>query len=171
MLESHSSQKQEVSVDCDSPLLLLGGHSSQKQEVLVESDSPLLSLLSGGEMSEPERAYWTLQDGLLLFKNKLYVPPGLLRREIVRLNHDDPLAGHCGFACTLTLIQQKYNWLGMSRDIKSYVDTCDICHRIKPVRQKPYRALNSLPAPWGSFTDLTMNFSTDIPRSDFHWVV
>ena len=119
LLESPSSQKQKVSVDCDSPLLLLGDHSSQKQEVSVENASPLSSLLLGAEMSDPEKANWTLRDRLLLFKNKLYVPPGLLRREVVRRNHDDPLAGHFGFARTLTLIQREYYWLGMSRTMKA----------------------------------------------------
>ncbi len=59
----------------------------------------------------------------------------------------------------------------MSRDIKSYVDTCDKCHRIKPVKHKPYVALVLLPAPRGPFTDLTMNFITDMHPSKFHWVV
>ncbi len=105
MLGSHSTQKQEVLLECDSLLLLLGSHSSQKQEVSVESYSSLSSLLSNAEMSEFEKANWTLRDGLQLFKNKRYVPPGLLCCEVVRLNHDDSLADHFAFARTLTLIK------------------------------------------------------------------
>ncbi len=83
-------------------------YSFQKHEVSIDSDSPLLSFPSGTEMSDLEKEYWNLQKSLLLFRGRLYVPPWLLRREVVRLNHDDPLAEHFGFACTLTLIQQKY---------------------------------------------------------------
>ena len=58
-------------------------------------------------MSDPEKAHWTLQGGLLLLKSKLYVPPGLLCHWVVQLNHDDLLLGYFGFARTLTLIQRK----------------------------------------------------------------
>ncbi len=149
----------------------VGSHSFQKHEVSIDSDSPLSSLPSGPEMSDPEKEYWRLQEGLLLFRGRLYVPPGLLRREVVRLNHDDPLAGHFGFARTLALIQRKYYWPGMNKDIKSYVDTCDTCHRIKPVRHKPYGELSALPPPRAPFTDLTMDFITDMPPSEFHGIV
>ena len=149
----------------------VGSHSFQKHEVSIDSDSPFSSLPSGAEMSDPEKEYWKLQDSLLLFRGRLYVPPGLLRREVVRLNHDDPLAGHFGFARTLAFIQRKYYWPGMKKDIKSYVDTYDTCHRIKPVRHKPYGELSSLPPPRAAFTDLTMDFITDMPPSEFHGIV
>lgn len=84
-------------------------------------------------MSDPEKEYWKMQDGLLLFRERLYVPPGLLRREVIQLNHDDPLTGHFGFARTLAFIQRKYYWPGIKKDIKSYMDTYDTCYRIKPV--------------------------------------
>ena len=149
----------------------VGSHSFQKHEVSIDSDSPLSSLPSGSEMSDPEKEYWRLQEGLLLFRGRLYVPPGLLRREVVRLNHDDSLAGHFGFARTLALIQRKYYWPGMNKDIKSYVDTCDTCYRIKPVRHKPYWELSALPPPRAPFTDSTMDFITDMPPSEFHGIV
>ncbi len=59
----------------------------------------------------------------------------------------------------------------MIRDIKSYIDTCDICHQIKPVKHKPYGALSSSLAPQGSFTALTIDFITNIPLSEFHLVL
>ena len=82
----------------------VGGDSFQKHEVSIDGDSPFSSLPSSPEMSDLEKEYWRLQEGLLLFKGRLYVPPGLLCREVVRLNHDDPLARHFRFACTLALI-------------------------------------------------------------------
>lgn len=80
---SHSSQKNEVSIDCDLPLLLPGSHFSQKQEVLIDNDSPLSLLLLDAEISDPKKAHWTLQDRLLLFKNKLYILPGLFYHKVV----------------------------------------------------------------------------------------
>ena len=94
-----------------------------------------------------------------------------MRREAVRLNHDDPLAGHFGYLRTLELVSRKYYWPGISRDIKEYVDTCDTCHRIKPVRHKPYGILNPLPQPRGPYTDLTMDFITNIPPCKYQGTV
>ncbi len=90
---------------------------------------------------------------------------------MVRLNHVDPLAGHFGFPCTLALIQRKYYWLRMNKDIKSYMETCDTSHRIKPVRHKLYGKLSLLLPPRAPFTDLTIDFITDMPPSEFHRVV
>ena len=59
----------------------------------------------------------------------------------------------------------------MNKDIRSYIDTCDICHRIKSVRHKAYGELSILSPPRALFTDLTMDFITDMPLSEFHDIV
>ncbi len=59
----------------------------------------------------------------------------------------------------------------MSRDIQSYIDIGDTCHRINLVRHKLYGALCLLPAPRELFTDLRMDFITDIHPSKFYGVV
>ena len=61
----------------------IGSHSFQKHEVLIDSDSPLLSLPSGPEIFDQEKEYWKLQEGLLLFRGRLYVPSWLHCREVV----------------------------------------------------------------------------------------
>ncbi len=59
-------------------------------------------------MSDPGKEYWKLNGGLFIFRERLYFLPWLLRREVVRLNHDDPLSGHLGFARSLALMQRNY---------------------------------------------------------------
>lgn len=54
----------------------------------------------------------------------------------------------------------------MTRDVRQYVETCTTCQRIKPVRHKPYGHLQTLEAPQGPFTDLTMDFITGLPPSN-----
>ena len=89
----------------------------------------------------------------------------------MRLNHDDPHAGHFGYLQTLELIRQKYYWPGISRDIKEYIDICDTCQQIKPMRHKPYGILHSLPLARGPFTDLTMDFITNMPPYEYQGMV
>src|SRR4051812_7993407 len=52
---------------------------------------------------------WNEKDGLVTWKDQIYVPlnPGL-RSEIIRLNHDHPLARHPGRDKTKELVGQDY---------------------------------------------------------------
>src|SRR5215471_6255300 len=54
---------------------------------------------------------------------------------ILRSFHEDPLAGHFGFAETYRAIHQKYFWPQMGNDIKEHVRSCDTCQR----RQRPLK--------------------------------
>ena len=39
---------------------------------------------------------WRIEDGMVLREEKIYVPEGDLRREIIQLHHNTPLGGHGG---------------------------------------------------------------------------
>ncbi len=92
-------------------------------------------------------------------------------QQSLRLNHDDPLAGHFGYARTLELLRRKYYWQDINQDVKKYVDIYDTCHRIKSVRHKPHDQLQALPPPCAPFSDLTMDFITEMPPCEDHGVV
>ena len=47
------------------------------------------------------------RNDLLLHKSQVYVPDSL-RLDILRMHHDDPLAGHFGIARTLELLSRNY---------------------------------------------------------------
>lgn len=57
---------------------------------------------------------WKLKDGLLYFKNKVYIPENLdLRREVLSRHHDLPVMGHPGMFKTLELVKRSYWWPGL----------------------------------------------------------
>ena len=73
---------------------------------------------------------WNTEQGLLLYRGRVYVPKDdALRAEIVRIHHDLPPAGHPGQAKTVELVTRNYWWPGMTKFIKDYVETCDTCCR------------------------------------------
>ena len=41
--------------------------------------------------------------------------------------HDSPMAGHFGMDKTLELLQRRWYWKGMQRDVREYVRTCATC--------------------------------------------
>ena len=110
---------------------------------------------------------WTVDSqGLLHYNGRLYVPEeASVREELLKRHHDDPLAGHFGVEKTSELIGRKYFWKSMKADIKEYVDSCDICQRVKVKHHRPYGELYALPIPSGPWKEITMDFITDLPPS------
>src|SRR5271167_1394642 len=81
---------------------------------------------------------WSEEQGLILFRGKVYVPPdGDLRRRIVTAHHDVPIAGHPGRWKTHELVSRNYWWPGVGRYIAAYVKGCDPCNRTKVFPSKP----------------------------------
>ncbi len=112
-------------------------------------------------------AMWSVDNqGLVRHRGRAYVPlDGSVRAEIMKICHDDPLAGHFGQRKTLTLIQRKYWWPKMAKDIQEYVSGCDVCQRVKAPRYKKTGEMSGLPLPRGPFKSISMDFITDLPPS------
>ena len=70
---------------------------------------------------------WSMENGLLYYRGKIYVPRPELHHWILGLCHDSKIAGHPGRWKTLELVSQNYWWPQMSRYVRKYVSTCDMC--------------------------------------------
>jgi transposase InsO family protein len=112
---------------------------------------------------------WSLKGGdeeVLFFRDRLYVPEDYsLRKALIERFHDAPLAGHFSKDRTLNLIQRQYHWTGIERDVQRYVAQCKECQWSHAKRHRPYGNLQSLETPLGPWTDLSMDFITDLPPS------
>ena len=65
----------------------------------------------------------------------------------------------------LELIQRKYYWPRMAKEIKAYTKSCTACQQAKPTRHKPYGELQLLQQPWGPYTNISMDFIVGLPPS------
>lgn len=111
-------------------------------------------------------AAYTLRNGLVYKAEAIVIPPdSSVRAELLRLHHDDELAGHFGAAKTRELISRKYYWPELRADVEEYVRTCSVCQRCKAKKHKPFGQMQPLPIPKGPFQELTMDFITDLPPS------
>ena len=75
-------------------------------------------------------------------------------------------AEHGDYAKTYNWIVAVYYWLRMSRDIKKYVGTCDICQKTKPRHHAPIRMLQPILIPSQPFEVVSMDFIPELPESD-----
>ena len=76
---------------------------------------------------------WTLDDSLILFKNRVYVPDDLdLRQSIIAETHESPVAGHPGRFKTLQLLKEQFYWPRMATMTANFVEGCATCQQMKP---------------------------------------
>jgi len=90
---------------------------------------------------------WSIEDGLVLKEEKIYVPEGALRVEVIWRHHDTATGGHGGRWKTMELVGRNYWWLGMTKEMVKYVEGCDLCQRHKNRAEAPAGKLmpNAIP--------------------------
>ena len=113
-----------------------------------------------------DKSPFTLIDGIPHFQNRMYVPDGPLRLEVLESCHDSKLAGHYGTRKTLELAKRKFYWPNMDSMIKGFCDGCQVCGRSKSSRHLPYGPLMPLPVPDRPWASIGMDFITDLPPSE-----
>ena len=68
----------------------------------------------------------------MLKEEKIYMPKNRkLRAKIIQLHHDILVAGYGDRWKIMELVTRNYWWPGVMRDIRRYVEGCDIYQRIK----------------------------------------
>jgi len=71
-----------------------------------------------------------------------------------------------GQARTLELVGRNFYWPGQRNYVQRYIDHCNNCHRIKPIRHTPFgflKPLELLHRPWDM---ISMDFITAVPTSN-----
>ena len=117
--------------------------------------------LWGNEWEEREE-----RDGLVLFRERAYVPmDAQLRHDIVEAHHDIPVTRHSGQWKTTKLIAQNYWWPGMGRYIVKYMKGCDLCNRTKTFLAAPAGKLmpNHIPYRWWQI--ISVDLIMELPQS------
>ena len=105
-------------------------------------------------------------DNLWRFKDRVCVPKSsALRLKILQEYHDAPTAGHPGYEKTLQALANRFWWPRMTRSIRSYVNSCPTCQRIKPSTQSPPGLLQPHSVPVRPYSHLSFDLITDLPPS------
>jgi hypothetical protein len=116
------------------------------------------------EQAPEEESPWEEVDGLLYYNGRVYVPDAL-RTEVKKHHHDIPLAGHMGQRRTQELVQRKFFWPQMRKDIDSYVRSCQICARNKDDQHATYGQLMPLEPPERPWSRIGFDMITDCPTT------
>lgn len=132
----------------------------------------IADLRSETDWSNPRHPEYFFDDrGLLYYSDwaghaRLCVPVGkkyeIMKEIHEKINH----CAHAGYYRTYNRVASTYYWPRMSRDIKAYVRTCDVCQKVKSKRHAPIGLLQPIPIPSEPFEIVSMDFVPDLPPSD-----
>jgi len=152
--------------------LLIEGHEEsilskiRKSKDLDESVVKAVEELKKSSTKQLRSEEWSEEQGLVLFRGKVYVPKDIkLRLEIIKLHHDTPIAGHPDQWKTLELVTRNYWWPGITMQVKNYVSGCDRCQRMKSFPEKPAGKLKPNEATSQPWKDITTDFITGLPEA------
>ncbi len=98
-------------------------------------------------------------------EGKLFVPSSQ-RQPLLGLVHRVPGSGHPGSQRTLSLLQARYWWPSMYRDVIRYVRECSVCAMSSTPRHLPVGKLVPLPIPSRPWSHLGIDFVTGLPESE-----
>ncbi len=116
---------------------------------------------------------WTLNSQeMIKYNESLYVSEDLsVKEKLLKHHHDNSLVRHFNADKISELLNCKYYWKSMIKNVKEYINTCDICQRVKMKCHLSYDELRSLSRFTDSWKEITMNFITDLSSSKWKEVV
>ncbi len=93
-------------------------------------------------------------------------PPKGLRLWVMQWVHTSLSSGHPGISHTLRLLQNSFWWPSMTKDVVTYVKSCQTCAQSKTPKELPSGLLQPLPIPQRPWSHLSIDFITDLPLSN-----
>ena len=72
-----------------------------------------------------------IEDGFLFHGTHLCILERSLRDSLIHELHGGVLGGHFGQTKTISLVEQRYFWPKLRRDVIHYVSRCRICQSFK----------------------------------------
>lgn len=119
-------------------------------------------LAKSGEITW-SKEYELQANGLVCKGMQIVVPPDKeIQTQIVRANHDEPIAGHPSPEKTIELVKRRFYWPDMEKWITEYVQSCKDCQKNKARRGKMQPPLEPLSIPTGPWEHITMDFITGL---------
>jgi len=109
---------------------------------------------------------WELEDGLLYYKNRLFIPSNEeMLTEIAKGCHDSKVAGHFGQEKMIEIVTRNLHREKLSEWINDYSRSCDECQHNKSPRHAKYGLLQPLEVPYAAWTSVSVAFITQLPES------
>ncbi|MCI06031.1 transposon TF2-1 polyprotein, partial [Trifolium medium] len=136
-----------------------------QQEVLQD---PVLQHIIEALKSDPNaKPGFSLKGGILFYKNRLVIPAkSAIINDLLKEFHSSPSGGHSGYLRTYRRMAGTLYWQGMMKSVQEFVKACDTCQRQKYAATTPNGLLQPLPIPVLVWSEISMDFITNLPKSN-----
>ena len=90
---------------------------------------------------------WEIEDRIVMKEGRIYVLEEELRGEIIQLHHNTLVGEHGRRWKTMELVTRNYQWPGVTKEVRKYVDRYNACQRYKNQSKAPAGKLipNAIP--------------------------
>lgn len=85
------------------------------------------------------------------------------RKEVLRLGHDNIMAGHLNTDRTKDRVRKTAWWPGWAKDVEEWVESCDTCQRANKKTGKRFGLLQRIEDPTYPWEIINMDFVTGLP--------
>ena len=118
------------------------------------------------ENNEALPKHWDMEDGLLYYKDRLFIPANEDRlTKIAKGCHDSKVAGHFRQEKNFQLVKRNFYWEKLTDWINDYVRSCDECQHNKSPTSAKYGLLQPLEVPYAAWTSISTDNITQLPES------
>lgn len=131
------------------------------------NDPMAVKLLEPLAVSKSNDQGYTLTDGVLRFKGRIWIGENTLAQQhIVKSLHSSGIGGHSGFHAAYQRIKNLFAWPKMKETVKAYVQACQICQQAKTERVRLPGLLAPLPVPEQAWAVVSLDFVEGLPTSN-----
>jgi hypothetical protein len=100
----------------------------QKIQEGYQGGSKAQELLTTLAVSPDAIPHYTLKDGLLCYKNRIWLGTNeQLHQQVLQALHCSAIGGHSGFIVTYRRLKQLFGWKGMKSTSHAFVQNCLVC--------------------------------------------
>lgn len=139
----------------------------QKLKEGYEEDEQAKQLLMELSVSPESNSQFTLQQGVLRYKGRVWVGNNTVAQQHISVAlHDSGLGGHSGVSATYSRVKQLFAWPAMKHSVQEFVRQCQVCQQAKTERIKSPGLLQPLPVPNQAWEIVSLDFIEGLPTSN-----
>ncbi|KAJ4814811.1 polyprotein [Rhynchospora pubera] len=137
-----------------------------------EGDVWMHALQESWKKKELDNDKYVRHQGIMRYKNRICVGHNKeWRVKLVKEIHTTSVGGHSGVLSTYQRVKKIFYWPGLKETVKEVVKNCEVCQLNKGEHVATPGLLQPIPIPNEAWQGISMDFITNLPKSEGKTVV